>query len=109
MKSFISFIFLLFILHLISVAANPANYEQAIQNQNYEEEAPRLSVPTLLDNLFSDDLLSFAYYNQSCPDVEAIINRKVNEWVKKDKTLAASLLRLHFHDCAVNVRMIYDF
>ncbi|XVE99145.1 hypothetical protein REPUB_Repub03eG0172000 [Reevesia pubescens] len=33
--------------------------------------------------------------------LEEIINRKVKEWIAKDHTLAASLLRLHFHDCAV--------
>ncbi|XVE95706.1 hypothetical protein REPUB_Repub02eG0122500 [Reevesia pubescens] len=33
--------------------------------------------------------------------LEEIINRKVKEWIEKDRTLVASLLRLHFHDCAV--------
>ncbi|KAA8537166.1 hypothetical protein F0562_029608 [Nyssa sinensis] len=49
----------------------------------------------------STDFLSFSYYDQSCPDLEGIINRKINEWVNKDYTVAASLIRLHFHDCAV--------
>ncbi|KAF2304837.1 hypothetical protein GH714_038984 [Hevea brasiliensis] len=94
MNFLISFLFLLLALQLISAEGHPAG--------NNENEAPSLIVPTLLDSLSSDDdLLSFAYYHQSCPEAEAIINRKVREWVKKDYTLAASLLRLHFHDCAV--------
>ncbi|XP_059633685.1 peroxidase 7 [Cornus florida] len=48
-----------------------------------------------------DNILSFSHYYKSCPDVERIISRKVNEWIKKDYTLAASLIRLHFHDCAI--------
>ncbi|KAJ4824966.1 hypothetical protein Tsubulata_031050 [Turnera subulata] len=70
--------------------------------ENEDPEAPQLTIPTLLDNLFSDGLLSFGHYHNTCPNAESIINRKVTEWFKKDKTLAASLMRLHFHDCAVN-------
>ncbi|KAB5564722.1 hypothetical protein DKX38_004776 [Salix brachista] len=74
--------------------------------QNYEQDgddnAPSLDTPTLLDNLASDDLLSFGYYSKSCPKAESIINKYVTKWVEEDRTLAASLLRLHFHDCAVH-------
>ncbi|KAF8026427.1 hypothetical protein BT93_F3033 [Corymbia citriodora subsp. variegata] len=45
--------------------------------------------------------LSFQYYQDSCPQFEAVVSRKVNEWIKKDSTLAPALMRLHFHDCAV--------
>ncbi|KAI3893955.1 hypothetical protein MKX03_020138 [Papaver bracteatum] len=48
-----------------------------------------------------EDLLSFTHYEKRCPDVEGIIQRKVAAWIKKDPTIAASLIRLHFHDCAV--------
>lgn len=78
-------------------------------DQNYEQDgddnAPSLDTPTLLDNLASDDLLSFGYYSKSCPKAESIINKYVTKWVEEDRTLAASLLRLHFHDCAVHVRI----
>lgn len=49
------------------------------------------------------DVLSLSYYEKSCPNVEAIIHKKVNAWIEKDYTLAASLIRLHFHDCAIRV------
>lgn len=48
-------------------------------------------------------LLSFTHYLKTCPDAEAIIRRKVSAWIHKDYTLAASIIRLHFHDCAVRV------
>jgi peroxidase len=52
---------------------------------------------------------SEAYYDDTCPDVLDIIGQKVGAWIEKDFTLAASLIRLQFHDCAVRVitRNIY--
>ncbi|CAN0877449.1 Peroxidase 7 [Linum grandiflorum] len=45
--------------------------------------------------------LSPTYYQEKCPGAEGIIHNKVRAWIKKDPTLAAALIRLHFHDCAV--------
>ncbi|KNA05006.1 hypothetical protein SOVF_194260 [Spinacia oleracea] len=45
--------------------------------------------------------LSCNYYDKDCENFEEIVAKKVWEWFKKDKTIAASLIRLHFHDCAV--------
>ncbi|KAJ6350499.1 hypothetical protein OIU78_006627 [Salix suchowensis] len=47
------------------------------------------------------DLLSGSYYFKTCPAAEEIIFRKMKAWFRKDYTLAASIIRLHFHDCAV--------
>ncbi|XXG49807.1 hypothetical protein AAC387_Pa02g3876 [Persea americana] len=52
-------------------------------------------------NTVPQDYLSFRYYAKSCPNLEAIVHKKVNGWIDKDYTLGASLIRLHFHDCAV--------
>ncbi|KAI3717150.1 hypothetical protein L1987_68563 [Smallanthus sonchifolius] len=60
-----------------------------------------LNVPNMLDATSFEDDLSYSLYHKSCQDVEGIIYRKVKEWVKKDPTLAPSLIRLHFHDCVV--------
>ncbi|XP_050235173.1 peroxidase 7 [Mercurialis annua] len=80
---------------------NPENYSEEEQGEEYGD-GPSLTISTLLDGLPSlDDLLSFVHYHRSCPKAESIINRKVKEWFKKDYTVAAALLRLHFHDCAV--------
>jgi Peroxidase len=48
--------------------------------------------------------LSNFYYGMSCPFLEMIVRNTVNQVLQKDPTLAAGLLRLHFHDCFVQVR-----
>lgn len=71
--------------------------------ENYDNNAEfTLQVPTL-DETNLDNLLSFGYYRKSCPQFESILESKVKEWIKEDYTLAASLLRLHFHDCSIRV------
>ncbi|KAL3812259.1 hypothetical protein ACJIZ3_013527 [Penstemon smallii] len=47
-------------------------------------------------------VLSFGFYYNSCPEVEPIIFSLVEKAVLDDPRMAASLLRLHFHDCFVN-------
>ncbi|WOH07161.1 hypothetical protein DCAR_0626590 [Daucus carota subsp. sativus] len=47
------------------------------------------------------DRLSLDYYHASCPQLEGIIQQKLQALVKKDNSLAASIIRLHFHDCFV--------
>ncbi|XP_073005664.1 peroxidase 7 [Typha latifolia] len=56
------------------------------------------NVPSYLSPI---DGLDYEYYRRTCPNMEAIIQNKVKQWIKKDRTLAAGLLRLHFHDCAI--------
>ncbi|KAK7318834.1 hypothetical protein RJT34_03541 [Clitoria ternatea] len=41
-------------------------------------------------------------YQYTCPEAEAIIFSWVEQAVSADSRMAASLLRLHFHDCFVN-------
>ncbi|KAL2905511.1 Peroxidase 72 [Bienertia sinuspersici] len=41
------------------------------------------------------------FYKHSCPNVEKIIWSVVAKAVAKERRMAASLLRLHFHDCFV--------
>ncbi|XLR51805.1 hypothetical protein S83_002477 [Arachis hypogaea] len=41
-------------------------------------------------------------YQYSCPEAEAIIFSWVEQAISQDSRMAASLLRLHFHDCFVN-------
>ncbi|XP_071724492.1 peroxidase 20 [Rutidosis leptorrhynchoides] len=56
-----------------------------ISSEEEEEEEP----------LFLD------YYKETCPLAEEIVRRQVEIAVVKDPRMAASLLRLHFHDCFV--------
>ncbi|KAI4333250.1 hypothetical protein L6164_018083 [Bauhinia variegata] len=48
-----------------------------------------------------EGLLSTDHYHRTCSEAEGIISQVVSAWVKKDSTLAAAIIRLHFHDCAV--------
>ncbi|PIA32648.1 hypothetical protein AQUCO_04400082v1 [Aquilegia coerulea] len=50
---------------------------------------------------FNDGNLLPHYYKHSCPHAEKIVRRNVEIAVLKDPRMAASLLRLHFHDCFV--------
>lgn len=45
--------------------------------------------------------LSSNYYENTCPQVEDIVTQVVTEATKKDKTVPAALLRMHFHDCFI--------
>ena len=47
--------------------------------------------------------LRLAYYNQTCPSAEAIVFDEVQKASRIDNRTPAALLRLHFHDCFVNV------
>lgn len=50
-----------------------------------------------------EGLLQLDFYKETCPLAEEIIGRMVEIAVLKDPRMAASLLRLHFHDCFVLV------
>lgn len=53
--------------------------------------------------LGDDGVLLLDYYKETCPLAEEIVRRNVENAVLKDPLVAASLLRLHFHDCFVTV------
>jgi peroxidase len=47
--------------------------------------------------------LSTDFYHSSCPKLLSIVNKGIISAIKKETRIGASLLRLHFHDCFVNV------
>ncbi|KAF9602439.1 hypothetical protein IFM89_027568 [Coptis chinensis] len=50
---------------------------------------------------FSVRGLSMGYYGMRCPFAENIVKNTVNDALQADPTLAAGLLRMHFHDCFI--------
>lgn len=63
---------------------------------------------TTLNEAYGDDIgcpLGTGIYQYTCPEAEAIIFSWVEQAVSEDPRMAASLLRLHFHDCFVNARL----
>ncbi|KAK9155843.1 hypothetical protein Sjap_003323 [Stephania japonica] len=45
--------------------------------------------------------LSAKFYSKTCPSVEAIVRKTTASFISRAPTLAAPLLRMHFHDCFV--------
>ncbi|KAL8541317.1 hypothetical protein ACS0TY_002533 [Phlomoides rotata] len=56
----------------------------------------------LINALSDTTSLSTNYYDRSCPKLAAIVRWGVMAALKNDSRIAASLLRLHFHDCFVD-------
>jgi hypothetical protein len=48
--------------------------------------------------------LSPNFYDNSCPHALSTIQSAVRMAIYKERRMGGSLLRLHFHDCFVNVR-----
>jgi peroxidase len=46
------------------------------------------------------------YYDESCPQALSTIKLVVGAAIVKEPRMGASLIRLHFHDCFVNVSSI---
>lgn len=51
----------------------------------------------------ADGGLNMNYYLMSCPFVEPVVKNIVNRALDNDPTLAAALIRMHFHDCFIQV------
>lgn len=49
--------------------------------------------------------LSPDYYDYTCPNALSTIRSVVEAAVQKERRMGASLLRTHFRDCFVNVRL----
>ena len=47
--------------------------------------------------------LGIGFYSETCPNVESIVRSVVQNAIVSNTNLAAVLLRLHFHDCFVEV------
>ena len=53
--------------------------------------------------------LAVGYYNYICPAAEPIVFGVVKSAFRSSPEIAAKLIRLHFHDCFVRVRILINF
>lgn len=63
---------------------------------------PPESLNTTCVDVDIDFGLQINIYKNNCPEAETIVFSGVQNAVSLDSRMAASLLRLHFHDCFVN-------
>ncbi|WZY98620.1 peroxidase 34-like isoform X1 [Brassica rapa] len=56
----------------------------------------------VLSASLSDAQLTPTFYDTSCPNVTNIVRDTIVDELRSDPRIAASILRLHFHDCFVN-------
>lgn len=52
---------------------------------------------------FGNAQLSANFYGTSCPNLQTIVSNAMRQAVNREARLGASILRLFFHDCFVNV------
>ena len=55
---------------------------------------------------FSCEQLDPLFYNTTCPNVSSIVTDVLTNVSQSDPRMLASLIRLHFHDCFVQVNYI---
>jgi len=53
----------------------------------------------------SNAQLSSTFYSSTCPNASSIVRSVIQQALQSDTRIAASLTRLHFHDCFVNVHI----
>ena len=52
--------------------------------------------------------LSPTFYQKTCPNLEKIVRQTTAQFISRVPSLAAPLLRMHFHDCFVRVRCLMN-
>lgn len=52
--------------------------------------------------------LDYRFYDSTCPSLTGIVRYGVWSAIANDTRMAASLVRLHFHDCFVNVIKLFS-
>lgn len=83
---------------LISLVAVAMNLLSTVEAQ--DKKKPRRDVPLVKG-------LSWSFYQKACPKVESIIRKELKKVFKRDIGLAAAILRIHFHDCFVQVSYLF--
>ncbi|EEF35165.1 peroxidase 27 [Ricinus communis] len=61
----------------------------------------QLVLTLLFLDLSNSQGLQLGFYRKTCPNAEYIVHDIAYKYISRDPTLAAPLLRMHFHDCFV--------
>lgn len=64
-----------------------------------------LAIFLFLSNTECEAQLSSAFYDNTCPKALSTIRKAIRTAVSRERRMAASLIRLHFHDCFVQVTL----
>ncbi|XP_047967543.1 lignin-forming anionic peroxidase-like [Salvia hispanica] len=62
---------------------------------------PIISLVVVLSIISSEAQLSTTFYDATCPNASTIIRNSIRRAISAERRMAASLIRLHFHDCFV--------
>ncbi|KAE8700195.1 Cationic peroxidase 2 [Hibiscus syriacus] len=79
--------------------------EFSLHDVNVERESKYLVMFSLVEGQGSG--LQNGFYSSSCPKAEAVVRSIVESHFNNDPPVAAGLLRLHFHDCFVQVTLFF--
>lgn len=66
---------------------------------------PQVIILLLVLQIANAQRLKVNFYKNTCPSVETIVKDTTAKFISKAPTLAAPLLRMHFHDCFVRVSL----
>ncbi|KAF3551612.1 hypothetical protein DY000_02001134, partial [Brassica cretica] len=78
------------------------------ERMEYNKQRTMLTVMLIIimwSCCYSHAQLSSDFYKESCPSLFYVVRREVQRAVTRERRMAASLLRLFFHDCFVNSRV----
>lgn len=78
------------------------------QMSSYNSLALLIIFTVAIAFLGADGKLKPNYYSEKCPQALSIVEAGVVAAIKNETRVGASLLRLHFHDCFVNVSSDFD-
>ena len=65
-----------------------------------------LLISNLMFGVLGNAQLTSDFYSTTCPNVTVIARGLLEQASRSDVRLTAQVMRLHFHDCFVNVRSI---
>lgn len=67
-----------------------------------------LACGLLVGGWLANGQLSPTFYDETCPYASCIIRQVIKQSMQSDPRIGASLIRLHFHDCFVNVTLLFS-